>query len=133
MHKRIPPVLVLLAASLAATAQTEKTYRVDLSYQAPRNGVRPNFSPYGTHVTLVPWPAGAPLPEGAMSPAATGFVQVGPNRNSWIRVLTTADSDHPRDYCRLYIDRNRNGSFTDDGPPLTTKPIMNGKTQAWWS
>ncbi|MCU1236801.1 MAG: hypothetical protein JWP63_4768, partial [Candidatus Solibacter sp.] len=37
----------------------------------------------------------------------------------------------PRDLCRLYIDRNRNGDFTDDGPASTAPPRQNEKTKAW--
>ena len=45
----------------------------------------------------------------------------------------TADSDHPQDLCRLYIDRNRNGDFNDDGLPLLANPSLHEKTRAWWS
>src|SRR5262249_38511098 len=66
-------------------------------------------------------------------PAKIGTVQIGPDRKSWLNILATADSAHPRDLCRLYIDRNRNGNFADDGPPLTADPKLNEKTKAWWS
>ncbi len=122
---------VLAACSLAA--QPDKILRVDLAYVAPGNGPHPNFSPYGTHVQLTDLPAGSPLPEGAARPAMTGTLEVGPDQKSWIRILATADSSHPRDLCRLYIDRNRNGDFNDDGPPLTATPSLNEKTKAWWS
>jgi thiol-disulfide isomerase/thioredoxin len=94
-------------------------------------GPRPDFSPYGTQVKLSGLPAGAPLPEGAARPAKTGTLQVGPDQRSWIKILATADSAHPRDLCRLYIDRNRNGNFSDDGPPLIARPSMDEKTKDW--
>jgi hypothetical protein len=78
-------------------------------------------------------PAAAPFPEGAALPARTGIVKVGPDPVSWIRILATSDSAHPGDLCRLYIDRNRNGNFDDDGPALVGNLSMNAKTKAWWS
>ena len=48
-------------------------------------------------------------------------------------ILVTADSAHTQDLCRLYVDRNRNGNFTDDGPALIVNPTLNEKTKAWWS
>ena len=107
--------------------------RVDLAYHAPGNGPKPDFSPYGTQVRLSDLPADAPLPEGAARPARTGTLQIGPDQKSWIDILATADSAHPRDLCRLYLDANRNGNFTDDGPALTAAPKLNQKTKAWWS
>jgi thiol-disulfide isomerase/thioredoxin len=124
---------ILLAIACPVAGQQERMVHVDLAYQAPGNGPRPNFSPYGTQVRLSDLPEDAPLPEGASRPAKTGTVPVGPEQKSWIRILVTADSAHPRDLCRLYIDRNRNGDFTDDGPALTANPTLNGKTKAWWS
>jgi thiol-disulfide isomerase/thioredoxin len=124
---------ILLAAAFPVAGQQERIVRVDLAYQAPGNGPNPDFHPYGTQVKLSDLPADAPLPEGAARPAKTGTLQVGPDRKSWIRILATGDSAHPRDLCRLYIDRNRNGSFTDDGPALTAPPSLNEKTKAWWS
>jgi thiol-disulfide isomerase/thioredoxin len=47
--------------------------------------------------------------------------------------MATADAEHPADLCRLYLDRNRNGRFDDDGPALVTTPTLNEKTKAWWS
>ncbi len=123
----------ILLAAYPAAGQPERIVRVDLAYQAPGNGPKPDFSPYGTQVKLSDLPAGAPLPEGAARPAKTGTIQVGPDQKSWIKILATADSAHPQDLCRLYIDRNRNGDFTDDGPALTADPSLNAKTKAWWS
>src|SRR6185437_3226698 len=75
----------------------------------------------------------AKLPAGAVRPAKQGVMQVGPGRASWIPVLVTASAQHPRDLVQLFIDRNHNGSFTDDGPALSTAPSQNEKTRAWWS
>src|SRR5579863_365670 len=124
---------LLLAAWYPAAAQQEKLVRADLVYQAPGNGPKPDFSPYGTQVALADLPAGVTLPEGAARPAKTGVMQIGPDQKSWIRILATGDADHPQDLCRLYIDRNRNGNFADDGPAATAKPALNEKTKAWWS
>ena len=125
--------IIFLAAAFPAAAQADKIVHVDLAYRAPGNGPAPNFSPYGTQVKLADVAADATLPEGATRPARTGELQIGPARNSWIKILVTADAAHPRDLCLLYIDRNRNGLFTDDGPPLTAAPSQNEKTKAWWS
>jgi len=116
-----------------SAAQPERILRVDLAYRAPGNGPRPNFSPYGTQVQLFDLPADSRLPEGATRPARTGTLQIGPDQKSWIKILATADSGHPQDLCRLYIDRNRNDDFDDDGPPLSANPSLNEKTKAWWS
>jgi thiol-disulfide isomerase/thioredoxin len=123
----------LLAANYQLIGQEERIVRVDLTYQAPGKGPTPNFWPYGTKVALSDLPPNATLPEGAARPAKTGTLQVGPGPKSWIKILATADSDHPQDLCRLYIDRNRNGDFTDDGPALIARPYMNAKTKAWSS
>ena len=124
---------IFLAAACPVTGQQERIVRVDLAYRAPGNGPKPDFSPYGTQVKLSDLPAGAQLPEGAARPAKTGTLQVGPDQKSWIAILATADSAHPQDLCRLYIDANRNGNFTDDGPAFTANPTLNEKTKAWWS
>jgi len=128
---RISSCIVLALAATPLVAQ-EKIVSVDLVYRAPGNGPQPNFSPYGTPVKLTDLPAGATLPEGATRPARTGTVQVGPGQDSWIRVLATCDADHPKDLARLYVDRNRNGNFTDDGPPIAVALTENDKTKAWW-
>src|SRR5580704_2587434 len=73
------------------------------------------------------------LPAGAVRPAKTGTMQIGPDRRSWMSVMATADAEHPADLCRLYLDRNRNGRFDDDGPALVATPTLNEKTKAWWS
>ena len=106
---------------------------VPLEYRAPGDGPKPNFSPAGTRVALTPVSATAVLPPGAVRPAKSGTMQVGPDKNAWIPVLVAADAGHPQDLCNLFIDRNRNGSFTDDGPAITAAPSQNDKTKAWWS
>jgi thiol:disulfide interchange protein DsbD len=124
---------ILFAATYPMAGQPERIVQVDLAYRAPGNGPKPDFSPYGTQVKLSDLPADAQLPEGAVRPAKTGTLQAGPGQQSWIAILATADSAHPQDLCRLYIDANRNGNFTDDGPALTANPALNEKTKAWWS
>ena len=137
MITKIPRVATwvgtLLVTAFPAAAQQERIIRVDLAYHAPGNGPKPDFSPYGKQVKLSDFSFDAPLPEGAARPAKTGTLQVGPDRTTWINILVTADSDHPYDLCRLYLDTNRNGKFTDDGPAITANPKLNEKTRAWWS
>jgi len=123
---------LLVAATYPLAAQPEEIVRVELAYRAPGNGPSPNFSPYGTQVALSDVPA-AGLPEGAALPAKRGVVQVGLDEKSWFNILVTSETAHPQDFCRLYIDSNHNGNFTDDGPPLTAPPTQNEKTKAWWS
>ena len=129
----IKSTIALLLVAAPLFAQPERIVHADLAYQAPNGGTAPNFSPYGTQVKLTDLPAGAPLPEGAARPAKTGTLQIGPGQKSWISILATADAAHPQDLCRLYIDRNRNGNFNDDGAALTAVPKQNEKTKAWWS
>jgi thiol-disulfide isomerase/thioredoxin len=61
------------------------------------------------------------------------MIEIGPARSSWIGVLATASADHPTDLCQLFIDRNRNGDFGDDGPAVTATPTQNDKTKDWWT
>src|ERR1022692_4542676 len=103
-----------LALGSALAAQTGKVFRVELSYQEPGNRPAPDFTPGGTPIGLSEWPANTVLPQGAMRPAKTGIIAIGPDRENRFRILMTADSNHPRDLCRLYVDLNRNGDFTDD-------------------
>jgi thiol-disulfide isomerase/thioredoxin len=122
-----------LLVALPLAAQQERIIRAELTYHAPGNGPAPNFSPYGTQVKLTDWPASALLPEGAARPAKIGTMAVGTDEKSWTRFLVTSDAEHPQDLTRLYLDRNHNNDFSDDGPPLIAKPSLNDKTKAWWS
>ena len=86
----------LIAGSpLAPTAAAqEKIVRVDLAYHAPVVGQpKPNFSPKGMQVPLVDLAANAALPAGAVRPAKTGKMQIGPNDASWMPVPATATVD----------------------------------------
>jgi len=123
---------VVLAPALPCAAQ-ERVFRVELEYRAPGSGPKPNFSPYGTQVKLSDLPRDAQLPEGAARPAKTGILQIGPGRDAWVGILVTADQAHTQDFCRLYVDTNRNGVFGDDGAALIAAPVLNQKTKAWWS
>ncbi len=114
----------------AATAQAQ-AIRVDLVYKSPGVGPAPNFSPKGTQVPLGEV-GGIALPAGSAAPARTGVIKIGPNEASWVRVLVTADAEHPKDLCRLHLDRNRNRNFSDDGPPLTAVPSVREKTGDSW-
>ena len=121
------------AASLAAQAP-DLIVRAALSYGAPGDGrPTPNFSPKGTQVSLSTVAASVPLPPGARRPAKRGVIKVGTDLRSWIPLLVTACADHPRDLCQLFLDRNRNGRFADDGPALAGTPAQNAKTKAWWT
>ena len=132
--------LVIAALSLAAITGTAQTaparpvIRAELAYGSPTDGQpKPNFSPKGTQIALTQVSASATLPAGALRPAKQGLIKVGPDKTSWIPILATACADHPDDACQLFVDLNRNGTFGDDGPALTTKPTQNEKTRAWWS
>lgn len=120
-------------AVCAVPAAQSRVIHVPLEYRAPGEGPKPNFSPIGTKVTLTPVDREDTLPAGASRPARTGTIQIGPDSQSWIRLLVTAEPAHPKDLCRLYIDRNGNGNFGDDGPPVIASPSQNAKTEAWWS
>jgi len=119
-------------AAAAAPAQ-EQLVRAELSYAAPGTGPAPNFSPKGTQVKLADVPAGAPLPPGASRPARTGTIEVGPTERSWVGILVSAAAEHPKDLCRLFVDRNRNHDFSDDGPALAAVPSVREKTGDSWS
>ena len=126
--------LALLVAPAASAQGQQKVITATLEYHAPVPGQpRPDFSPKGTQVYLVPVAESAALPPGSIRPAKTGTIKVGTDLNNGIPILVTADSSHPRDLTRLFIDRNRNGDFTDDGAPLSAEPSQNAKTRAWWT
>jgi len=125
--------LIWTASGAPGWMDQEQTIRVDLAYKAPGSGPAPNFSPKGTQVQLAPVEANFTLPSEAILPAKTGVIKAGPDAHSWIHILATADAAHPFDLTRLYLDRNRNGRFDDDGPPATAVPTQNEKTRAWWT
>ena len=138
--QRIAVATVLAAAIAAATATTahaqtgEPTRSATLTYAAPVEGKpKPNFSPKGQQVPLTPAPSTLRLPPGAVLPAKVGTMQLGTDPSGYTPLLLTASADFPRDLVQLWIDRNHNGDFTDDGAPLTTTPAQNAKTKAWWS
>jgi thiol-disulfide isomerase/thioredoxin len=126
-------LLSTLAAGASCAAPEPAEITVPLTYHAPGEGPRPNFSPKGTQVALTALPEGAALPQGAVRPAKQGLLQVGPARDSWIPVLATASASHPSDLTQLFVDVNHNGNFADDGPPAVATPSQNAKTKAWWS
>lgn len=68
----------------------------------------------------------------AVHPARHGIIQVGPTRESWIPILLTATADQPGAFIRLYLDMNRNGDFSDDGPPALATLDRNEKTGDVW-
>ena len=126
-------VVALAALAAAGTVQAQQVITAQLSYQAPGTGPRPNFSPKGTQVPLSDAPAAMALPAGSTRPARIGTIKIGPGEASWIRVLAAADADHPKDLCRIVLDRNRNGDFTDDGAALVAAPTVREKTGAVWT
>lgn len=130
------PKLAAFIARLVAEPGTQAQpgiVHVPLEYRAPGDGPKPNFSPKGTQVALVSVAPDFKLPSGAVRPAKSGTIKVGPDVKSWIPALVTADTQHPLDLCQLFLDRNRNGNFGDDGPPLSAAPTQNDKTKASWS
>ena len=130
------PIFATTASSVLVSGQSsarEQLIKVDLTYAAPGNGPAPNFSPKGTQVALKDVGPTDPLPPGAARPAKRGTIEVGPGRTSWIPVLATATTANPKDLTQLFIDRNRNGKFDDDGPAMTATPSQNEKTKAWWT
>ncbi len=125
---------LLLAPTWAAGTVQAQVVRVELSYRAPTDGTpKPNFSPKGMQVPLTLVGGDVVLPPGAVRPAKRGVMQVGAGERDWIPILATASAEFPTDLVQLFVDRNRNGNFADDGPALTTAPAQNAKTKAWWS
>ena len=125
---------IALNSAFAQTKAARQSIRAELAYAAPAEGKpKPNFSPKGTQIALTAIPSSETLPEGALFPAKKGFIMIGPDKASWIPVLAAACAGHPNDACALFVDRNKNGNFADDGPALTTTPAQNVKTKAWWS
>ncbi|MBP8273986.1 MAG: thioredoxin family protein [Acidobacteria bacterium] len=135
-------LLTIAAAAVVAVSHTTivplgaqgQVIRAELTYHAPvKDQPKPNFSPKGMQVTLADAPASMTLPAGAVRPAKMGKMKLGPNEAAWVPVLTTATAAFPKDLCQLFIDKNRNGNFTDDGPALTATPTQREKTLDWWS
>jgi thiol-disulfide isomerase/thioredoxin len=128
-----------MAVGLAGTAFTpsaheqEPVIRVELGYRAPGGGPSPNFSPYGTQVNLTDAGASVPLPAGAARPAKRGMIQIGPDPRAWIAVLATASAAHPGDLVQIFLDRNRNQRFDDDGPAASAAPRQDDRTRVWWT
>lgn len=125
--------VVLALGAGAARPAVAQAVRAELKYAAPGGGPAPNFSPKGKQVPLTDVPPWTTLPDGAARPAKAGTMRIGSGEPAWMRILVTAEAGHPGDLCRVYLDRNRNGDFGDDGPPLTATPTLNQKTGAWWS
>jgi thiol-disulfide isomerase/thioredoxin len=124
---------VLCLAALAVPAGAQDSIRVAMTYRAPGGGPSPNFSPKGTQVPITDVSADAVLPAGSNRPAKAGTIRLGPSEQAWMRVLVTADPAHPTDLCRLFLDRNRNGQFGDDGPVVTAEPSVREKTGDTWT
>jgi thiol-disulfide isomerase/thioredoxin len=124
----------LLATAHAELAAQSDAFTVPLSYNASGDGPRPDFSPIGTQVPLEELASAETLPPGAAHPARRGIIQVGPTRESWIPLLLTATADEPDAFTLLYIDTNRNGDFSDDGPPAVAAVSQNERTgDVWYS
>ena len=126
-------LVIGLGAGALVPASAQDRITVELSYAAPGNGPAPNFSPKGTQVPLKDVAADVALPAGSIRPAKSGFIKVGPSEQSWVPVLVTADTDHPADLCRLFVDRNRTGRFADAGPAMVAVPAIREKTGDAWS
>jgi thiol-disulfide isomerase/thioredoxin len=126
--------LALAAMPLSSSRAQRQVVTATLDYHSPADSQpKPNFSPKGTQIPLTAVAGSATLPDGSVRPAKTGVIRVGPDGKAWIPILVTADSAHPLDLTRLYVDRNRNGDFTDDGAALAATPSLNAKTHAWWT
>lgn len=126
--------VALLTSALSPSHAQQQVVTATLEYHAPIAGQpKPNFSPKGTQIPLTPVATSAALPPGSTLPAKTGTIKVGPDTTGWIPILLTAAADHPSDLTRLFVDLNRNGDFTDDGPPLTAVPTQRASTKAWWT
>jgi thiol-disulfide isomerase/thioredoxin len=122
----------LLLIGHADLAAQSNEYTVPLTYNAPGEGVQPDFSPIGTQVPLAKVGSDQPLPSGAAHPARRGVIQIGSTRESWIPLLLASAADEPGAFTRLYLDMNRNGDFTDDGPPAIATLERNERTGDLW-
>jgi len=129
-----PLVMAGLVVGVQLTSAQGKVIRVALEYRAPGDGKpNPNFSPKGTQVKLTDLPPAATIPTGALRPMRSGVMEIGPDKTAWIPVLAASDASCPKDLCQLFIDRNRNTNFGDDGPALTAVPAQRAATKAWWT
>jgi thiol-disulfide isomerase/thioredoxin len=122
----------LLLIGHADLAGQSNVYTVPLTYNAPGEGLQPDFSPIGTQVPLAAVGSDQPLPSGAAHPARRGVIQIGPTRESWIPLLLASAGDEPGAFTRLYLDMNRNGDFSDDGPPALATLEPNERTGDVW-
>lgn len=118
----------LLVIGCAESPDQLNVYTVPLTYNTPDEGPQPNFTPSGTRVPLEEVAAGLVLPAGATHPVRRGVLQVGPTRESWIPMLLTSAVTDPGVLNRLYLDMNRNGDFSDDGPPAPAILRLNQET-----
>jgi thiol-disulfide isomerase/thioredoxin len=118
----------LLAIGHADLSAQSNVHTVPLTYNAPGDDMGPNFSPAGRQVRLEEVAPGQALPLGAALPAQQGMVRVGATQDSWIPLLLAATAHEPGAFNRLYLDMNRNGDFSDDGPPTLAALHPNDKT-----
>jgi thiol-disulfide isomerase/thioredoxin len=118
----------LLTIGHADLSAQPNVHTVPLTYNAPGDDMGPNFSPGGRRVRLEEVAPGQALPLGAAFPARQGMVPVGATPDSWIPLLLAATADEPGAFNRLYLDMNRNGDFSDDGPPALAVLHPNDKT-----
>jgi thiol-disulfide isomerase/thioredoxin len=103
-------------------------YTVPLSYNAPGESPGPNFSPIGTRARLGTVAPDRVLPPGAAHPALRAVAEVGPSPESWIPLLLATAAGETGEFNRLYLDMNRNGDFSDDGPAAEAGWYQNEKT-----
>jgi thiol-disulfide isomerase/thioredoxin len=126
----------VVGASLYAQAPGQ-VIEIPMTYKAPAPGEpAPNFSQKGMQVPLRDLPADATLPAGAARPAKIGTMKLGPTADAYVAVLAAANAampQHPQDLTLLFLDKNRNGRFDDDGPALAAKLAQREKTNDWWS
>jgi thiol-disulfide isomerase/thioredoxin len=134
-RRHIVPIACAIATTCIVNVSGQpNVVRVELACRAPAPGApQPNFSPKGMQVPLAPVSDAVALPAGAVRPAKSGVMKIGTDQRSWMPVLVTVSAGHPKDLCQLFVDRNRNGNFVDDGPGLKAEPSQNAKTRAWWS
>jgi len=125
-------LLLLIMTGCNNTGNNENVHTVPLTYTVSGEGPEVNFWPSATRVALTEVPSDQALPPGAEHPARQGMVQIGPTEESWIPLLLTTGADEPDAYTRLYLDMNRNGDFSDDGPPAVVTMARNERTGDLW-